>query len=52
MIRIASHMGIFLLLLFLAVKILALGLRFRPWGWDLGLWAGIWAFGLEFGALA
>ena len=32
-----SHMEKFL---FLAVDIWAFGLRFRPWGWDLGLEAG------------
>ena len=44
-----THMGNFLLLLFLAVEIGVLGLRFGPGGWDVGLEAGIWAWRLEFG---
>ena len=44
-----THMGNFLLLLLSAIGIWALGLRFRPWGWDLALWAGILVLKLGFG---
>ena len=40
-----THMGNFLLL---AIEIWAFGLRFRPWGWDLSLRAGIWVLGQGF----
>ena len=43
-----SHMGKFLLLLLLVVVIWAFGLRFRPYGWDFGLGAGVWALGMDF----
>ena len=42
-----SHIRNFLLLhLLLAIGIWAFGLRLRPWGWDLGLKAGIRVSGL------